>query len=600
MPYISLHLNMLGSTPMKNVRKIFYIFFYFIVFILSSCAENHPAKNEVIIHELADAEMLNPVNYTDANAGYIMNHIFQKLIDADFRNPSEFVPVLAESRPMIEKTPEGKMRLTFKIRKEAKWDNGSDVTAKDVDFTLKTNKNLLVNNPNQKSYFDFIVDFKYFDDDPKKFSVIADTIYFMAEATFTDVAILPEYVYDPKGLMKKFSIKQLSSKSDSLKTDPQIKEFADDFNSGKRMRDPNFIGGSGAYKFSEWKTNDYITLTKKEDWWGRALNKENCFFEATPSKLTFKIISDQASALVSLKAGNLDVMNGIKSNDFNDLPRSEKFTKNFNAYTPMEYSYVYIGLNTKSPVLSDKLTRQAISYITDADNIIKTIKYGQAEPIIGPIHPSKKKTYNSDIQRYTFDPGKAKELLAKAGWKNTNGDETLDKMIDGKRTEFIVDFLFNAGNDERKSIALLIQDEAKKIGIKMNVQSIDWSVYLQKCRNHQFDMMIGKWIGGPGPDDLKQTFHSSSATGEGSNYCSFSNPQADALMDSIRYEIDEVKRNKMYDQVQEILHDEAPMIFLYSPAERIAISKKFDNAYPSVTRPGYWVEGFQIKTASPQ
>jgi ABC-type transport system substrate-binding protein len=111
---------------------------------------------------------------------------------------------------------------------------------------------------------------------------------------------------------------------------------------------------------------------------------------------------------------------------------------------------------------------------------------------------------------------------------------------------------------------------------------------------------VGKWIGGPGPDDLIQTFHSSSATGEGSNYNNFSDARADALMDSIRYEIDEGKRNKLYLKLQEIMHEEAAADFLYAPTEKMAISKKFDNAYPSVIRPGCWVEGFKIKAGSPQ
>ena len=581
---------------MKHLKKLFPLPLIF----LFACSGPLPVKNEVVIHGLADPEMLNPVNFTDAQAAYITNHMFQKLIDADFRNPDQLIPVLAESRPLIEKTSEGKMLLTFRLRKEAKWDNGTLVTPQDVAFTLKTFKCPLVNNPNSKSYFDFMNDFKFYDDDPQKFTIECDTLYFLAEATFTDVTILPEYLYDPKGLMKKFSMKLIDEKSDSLKSVPQIKEFSDDFNSEKRMRDPNFIGGSGAYKFTEWKTNDYVTLTRKENWWGDALQKENCYFEAYPTKLTYKVISDMSTAIVSLKAGNLDVMGSIKSKDFNELPKSEKFAKNFNAYTPMEYSYVYIGLNTKSKIFKDKLTRQALAYVTDADNMIKTIKYGQAERVIGPIHPSKKKMYNAAIQPYDFNLDKAKELLTKAGWKNTNGDETLDKIIDGKRTEFVVDFIVNTGNDERKAVGIMLQAEAKKVGITINVLVIDWAVFLDRCRNHDFDIEIRKWIGGPTPDDLKQTFHSTAATGQGSNYCNFSNAEADSLCDAIRTEIDEEKRNKLYLRFQEILHEEVPMIFLYSPTERIAISKKFDNAYPSVMRPAFWVEGFQIKTTSPQ
>lgn len=567
---------------------------------LMSCSNSLPVQNEVVIYVSNDPEMLNPCNSIDATAGYITSYMFQRLIDADFKNPPETVPVLAQSRPVIEKTPEGKMTLTFKLRPEAKWDNGSPVTVRDVEFSIKAILNPLVNNPHAKPYFAFITDFIFYPDDSLKFTVVSNEIYFMAEATFTDIVIMPEYLYDPKGLLKKYTLKLIAAKSDSLKSDALLKEFADDFNSEKRMRDVNFIGGSGAYKFTEWKTNERVILTKKDNWWGDKLEKENCYFEAYPEKLIFQTIRDQTSAIVALKAGNLDVMHNIKSKDFSELPKSEKFTEKFNAYTPMQFSYVYIGLNTKSPLISDKETRQALAHIINVDEIINTVRYGQAERIIGPIHPTKKKVYNSSLVPYKYDPDEAKRILEKAGWKNSNGDETLDKIIQGKKTEFEIDFIVNTGNDERKAIALMFQEEAKKIGIKINVLILDWAVFLERCINHEFDLQIGKWVSSPYPDDLKQSFHSESAKDGGSNFSNFSNPETDALIDSIRYEIDEEKRNVMYMRAQEILHKELPMIFLYAPTEHIAISKKFDNAYPSVIRPGYYPPAFKLKESTPK
>ena len=577
---------------MNHFQKIF---FFSLLILIFSCTGGVPPKNEVTILELADPEMLNPINATDATSNYICLHIFQKLIDVDFRNPEKFTPVLAEALPLVEKTSDSTMSLTFRIRKEATWDNGSPVTAKDVEFTLKMMKCPLTNDPNARPYFDYIADFKFYDDDPKKFTILSNQLYFGAEPTFTDIPIYPEYMYDPKGLLQKFTIKQIAGEGDKLSSDATMKEFADDFNSEKRMRDPNFIAGSGAYKFTDWKNHERVTLTKKENWWGDALEKENCYFEAYPQKIIFQIIKDNATALVSLKAGNLDVMRSIKSKDFSELPQSEKFTKNFNAYKPMTYAYTYFGINHKSKFFTDKRTRQAMAHLVDVDKIIQTVKYGLAERIIGPVHPSKKKAYNSSLLPYDFNPEKAKELLKEAGWENTNGDETLDKMIDGKRTEFVIDFYCNSETDERKAMVLMFQEEAKKVGIRVNLILRDFVTYLGICRNHEFDMMIGKWISGPSPDDFKATFHTDGATGDGSNYDNFSNREADSLMVAIRKELDEDKRAAMYKRLQEIFHDEVAMIFLYAPAESIAISKRFENADASVVRPGYWAQSFKVK-----
>lgn len=560
-----------------------------------SCSGGNSPRNEVIVHELADPEMLNPINATDASSNYICNHIFQKLIDVNYKNPERFVPVLAEELPLVEKTSDTTMSLTFRIRKEARWDNGSPVTAKDVEFSLKTLICPLVNDPNARPYFEFTSGFKFYDDDPLKFTVECNQVFFLADVSFGDVPIYPEYMYDPKGLLRKFSLKEISEEGEKLSSDAALKEFADDFNSEKRMRDKNFISGSGAYKFSDWKNNERVVLTKKENWWGAALEKENCFFEAFPEKIIFQIIKDQSTALVSLKAGNLDVMRTIKSKDFAELPKSEKYMQNFNSYTPVMYAYAYIGVNNKSKLLSDKLTRQALAHLVDVDKMIQTVKYGQAERVIGPIHPSKKKYYNAGIVPYDYNPEKAKELLKKAGWENTNGDETLDKMIDGKRTEFILDFYVNSETDERKTIALLFQEEAKKVGIKVNVILRDFVVYMGICRKHDFDMMIGLWVSGPPPDDLKSTFHTDGANGDGSNYANFSNKEADSLLVAVRKELNEEKRSMMYKRMQEIFHEEVPMIFLWAPTERIAISKRFENAEASAIRPGYWEQSFKVR-----
>jgi peptide/nickel transport system substrate-binding protein len=577
---------------MSRSKKIMIA--YLLLFLASSCNNDVVLTNEVVVHELNDPIMLNPCNTADATSLGMANYIFQKLIDFDFKNPNELVPILAEARPTIEKNATGQMLLTFNIRPEAHWSNGSPITAKDIEFTLKTILNPLVNNQNIKSLFSYINDFIFYPDNIKKFTVVSNETFFQAETEFVDIFILPEYLYDPKGLMSFFTVKMISEKSDSIKTSPQLKEFADDFNSEKRMRSPDFIEGSGPYRLTDWKTNERITFTKKENWWGDEVQNKNCYFEAYPDKLIFQTIKDQTAAMVSLKAGNLDLMRSIKVKDFVELPQSEKFTKNFVTYTPMEYSFAYIGLNSKSPLLTDNLIRQALAHIIDVDDIIKTVKYGQAERIIGPIHPSKKRAYNSNISPYEHNLEKAKALLEKAGWKNTNEDETVDKTINGKKTELILNFVINA-NDERKAIALMFKEEAKKVGITLNISVLDWAVFMGKCINHEFDVMYFRSTSGPPPDDLKQMFYTERTNGDGSNFCNFSNTETDVLIDSIRVEIDEVKRNKMYLRIQKILHEEVPMIFLFAPTEHIAISKKFENAYPSIIAPGYWLPGFRLK-----
>ena len=547
----------------------------------------------VINHELSDPQMLNPVNSTDASATYIQSNIFQSLLGIDFKT-LELIPVLAKSRPEIIENNEGGLNYVYEIRPEAIWDDGTPITAKDVEFTLKVIKAPGVDNLNAKPYYEFLQDIIIDESNPKKFTLVTNTVYVLGEIMSGDYTVLPQKVYDPEGIMDNYTLKQISENFDALKEDEKLKKFAENFNSEKYQREPQYIVGSGPYKLKEWQTGQKIVLERKKDWWGDALEAENVYFEAYPPQLIYQTINDQSTALVALKGGNIDVMRGIKPKDFKDLPNSPKFQANFNAHTPPQMAYAYIGLNMRNPKFADLATRKAFAHLVDLNKIIKNVVYGYATPAVGPIHPSKKKFYNDKLKPYDFNPEKAKELLEEAGWKDSNGNGTLDKMIDGELTEFEVTYIYNNGNDTRKNIGLLLQEEARKVGIKVNVNSLDWSIFLENTKNHNFDLYCGAWISSPIPSDPKQIWHTSSYNG-GSNYVGFGNDETDALIDSIRVTIDEDKRAKMVKRFQEILHEQVPYIFLYYPQERIAIHKRFTNAETSPMRPGYHVASFKLK-----
>ncbi|HEY6159580.1 MAG TPA: ABC transporter substrate-binding protein [Bacteroidia bacterium] len=563
-----------------------------LIALFPSCSSYVPNNTEVRIHSLSDPDMLNPINYQSADAGYITNILFPALLNIDFADSNKVIPVLAESRPKLEKTNDGHLKISFVIRKEAVWDNGTPVTARDVEFTLKVIKNPKVKNEQNKPYYEFIEDIQIDPSDPKKFTLLCNEVYMLAETSAGDYGLLPEYVYDPKGLMRSFTLPQLNKEKDKLSSDPKINEFANDFNSEKRMREKDYISGCGAYKMVEWTTGQRIVLEKKKDWWGDALKGVNCYFEAYPKKLIYQTINDQTTAIVSLKAGNLDVMYSIKPKDFVDLKASDKIKSTFNLHTPPFLSYYYFGINTKNKKFEDKKTRQALAHLVDIPKMIHTLMYDLATQVTGFIHPSNTRDYEKSIQPYDFDIEKAKALLTEAGWKDSNGDGTLDKMIDGVLTDFTIKFSVNAGNDVRKQAALMFQEEARKVGIKVDVIQQDWSVYLQNQKNHDFEMYFGGWVASPTPNDPKQIYHTESYNG-GSNYVGFGNPESDAVIDSLRKELDENKRSAYYKKLQLILHDECSYIYLWAPTERMAINKKFTNAEPSVMRPGFWPCAFQ-------
>lgn len=558
--------------------------------------------NEVIVHELSDPDMLIPVNSTGASSTYIQEHIFQTLLQID-PETYEYSGLIAVDRPTIELIEEGEfaggMKLMYELRPEAVWDNGTPITAYDYVSTIKSILNPKTDCEPLKPYYDWVGDIVIDEENPKKFTIYSKSTYMLIEE-FSGYWVQPEYVYDPDQIMRKFSIRDLNTaeKRAALKGNADIIKFAENFNSEKYQREQGYVTGSGAYTFEGWETGQRIVLKRKENWWGDKITTGEPGFAQHPEKIIYQIINDQTTATTAMKDEGLDLMRGIKPKDFIDLQENKGFTSKFNLSTPTMFSYYYLGFNTKNPKLSDAKVRQALSHAVNKEQIIDVIYYGLAEPTTGPVHPSKSH-YNKNISDYEFNLDKAKAMLNEAGWTDSDGNGILDKNINGELVQMELDFKYNAGNDIRKNIGLLFQEDAKKIGVKINITAKEWSVYLDELDHHDFEIACAAWVFGPSMSDPKQTWHTESSVEGGSNYVSFGNARSDELIDNLRMEYDEAKRIEMYKELQQIIHDEAPYCFLFTPTERIAIHNRFEAETYSV-RPGYSIGEFKLKNTNLQ
>ena len=187
----------------------------------------------------------------------------------------------------------------------------------------------------------------------------------------------------------------------------------------------------------------------------------------------------------------------------------------------------------------------------------------------------------------------AKQLLEEDGWGDSNNDGTLDKIIDGEQVDFTIEIMHNAGNERRSKMCLMFREEAEKIGIRVNIVPEQWANFLDKTKKHEFEMYTGGWISSVTESDPKQIWHTDSYN-DGSNYVGFGDAESDKLIEDLRKELDITKRAEYYKKLQVILHEQAPYIFLYVAKERIAIHKRFENAYGTPQRPGYWRGGFRL------
>ncbi len=563
----------------------------------SSSGEKHVSAKagdpNVIIHELSDPDNLNPITYQSAGTGYVLNKISYSLLQTDFET-LEYLPVLAKAQPTIEeRTDSDGLLITYEIRPEATWDNGDPIVAEDFAFTLKVlmAPSAAVDNARVRPYFEFIEDLKLYPDDPKKMTFVCKEKYIRAKSS-TALGPLPRYVYDPENKMAKFTVKQFADNADKYAKDADLLAFGKNFSSPKYEREKGYVVGCGPYEFDGWVTNKNITLKRKKNWWGDKLAGTNNFFTAVPPTVTHETIKDQTTAITAMKSEKLDVMRGIKPKEFVDLPKSEKFTKNFNRHTPIQYAYTYLGLNTRLPKFSDKRVRKAFAHLVDVQTIIDNVQYGLAEQITSEIHPTKP-NYHKGLKPYEFSVDKAKALLEEAGWTDTNGNGIRDKMIDGELVEMKVDYTYNSGNDQRESTGLIFKESARKAGVEVSVIPQEWAVYLQNQKRHQFEMCYGAWVSVPLPNDPKQLWHTESYNG-GSNYVGFGNAETDKLIEDIRKELDDEKRKQLSMRLQEIQHDECAYLFMFCPKERVAIHNRFEGAKASPYRPGYNEMAFSL------
>ena len=544
--------------------------------------------NEIVIREVADADKINPYTYTSGYSTFPVADIFMSLLG---QNPKtlELVPLLAVSRPtktLIEDGPyKGGMSFVYELRPEAKWDNGSPVMASDVAFTLKALKNPLCESETFRPFYEFIDDIIMDPSNPRKFTLMCKGRYMLSEEV-SGMNIIPEYVYDPSKIMAKFTVKELNdpANTDKLKGNMELKKFADDFNGDYHSRDPKGVSGCGPYALDKYETGQRIVLKKKQNWWGDALASKLIGFNAFPSKITFEIIQDDAGALSSLRGEKVDILKSIKAKDFLDLQKSEKDTAKYKLYKEDQLSYLYIAMNMRNNKLSDVKVRRALAHLTDVDQIIKNLQYNMAVRQVGMISPLKR-YFNTNLKPILYDVEKAKTLLTEAGWLDSDGNGIRDKVINGSKMSLNFSIKFNKGNDTREKVALLVKERAKLAGMDIDPIVKEWTIFIDETKKHDFDLFIGGWVGDPINDDPTQIWHTKSYNG-GSNYVGFGDRTSDALIDNLRTELDESKREAMFYQFQKIVHDQIPYIFLYQPKNRLILSKRFE-IESFASRPGF-------------
>lgn len=413
--------------------------------------------------------------------------------------------------------------IEFNIRPGVMFHDGHEVTAEDVKFTYEAivdPKNLSPRIPDYEpvKQVDAI--------DPLTVRIVYKRLYSPAFATW-GMGILPAHL---------LSDQVLAREAAERGQDP------DDF-SMRQSRFSRHPIGCGPFVFQEWKSDQHIRLKRFDAYWEGAPNYQ---------EYVMRIIPDSLTQEMEFYAGTVDDYS-VLPHQVARLGKDERF-QNFSGTA---FGYSYIGYNSRREPFNDSRVRRALGMAIDNQKIIDYVLYSQGEYITGPF-VKQTDFYNQDIAPLPYDPEGAVKLLAQVGWQR-GSDGYLQK--EGKRLAFTL--ITNNGNPLRKAILAIAQDAWKKIGIQVETDLLEWSVFIQKRVNQlDFDALILGWSMGIDPD-LFQIWHSSQSGPFQLNFVGFSNPKADDLILKIRQEYDHDRQVAFCHQLHEIIAAEQPYTFLY-------------------------------------
>lgn len=473
---------------------------------------------------LGNPPNLVPFLAGDAGAATIAGSIYHNLLTYD--GNLNLIPQLAAKYEVSN----GGKTITFTLKPGVVFSDGTPLTSADVSATFHT-----IINPNTKTPYadDYLRVAKFETPTPQTVRVTYAEAFAPALASWAGLPILPAKVIAAEK----------------------------DFNQTSLRNQPL---GTGPYTLTRWRRGQDLLLTASPNTWEKPYI----------GQLYYRIIPDESTQWLELKAGNLDMLN-LTPLAYTRLINKPWFTSNYATYRYLGSAYTYMGFNLKKPMFADKKVRQALSYAVDRQGLINAVLFGQGEAIASIFKPG---TWANDanLKPYPYNPQKARQLLAEAGWK-AGPDGILQK--DGQRFHFIL--TTNQGNESRLKTAQILQKFFADVGIEMEIRVQEWSTFLTNTVNpRKFDAVMLGWTL-PAEPDPYDVWHSSKTGPAEFNIVGFNNAQADAAIVASRHTFNQAERKKQLNRLQEILSDEQPYLWLYAPYALVAVHKRVQGVVPA-------------------
>ncbi len=535
---------------MNAVRSVLACLLALFVWQAGECrAEGSEPQSggRLVLGTIGEPSNLNPYISMDSASHDVADSIFVSPLRYDKNLNLE--PWAAES---AELSDDGRT-LTIRLKKGIFWEDGTEMTADDLVYTVQTVAKPETGSPYAEDFMR-IKSVEALD----RYTVRCtyESYYARALPSFCS-SILPKHVLEGQ-----------------------------DWRRGEFARKPV---GAGPFKLAGWESGSMVTLAANEK-----------YFMGRPKldEVVYRVIPDSATMFMELRAKRLDMM-GLSPEQYLLQTKGQFWQEEFHKYRYLSSAYTYLGFNMRHPFFKDKRVRRAISHAINREELVQGALLGQGVAAFGPYKPGTA-YYHPELKPVKQNVRLAKALLAEAGFTDTDGDGILDR--DGKPLSFII--LTNQGNNERILAATIIQRELRNVGIDVQVRTVEWAAFINEFVNKgSFDAVILGWTITPDPD-LYQVWHSSQAVPGGLNFTGFVSKQLDVLLEEGRRTQNEDLRRKIYYRVQELLDEEQPYCFLYVPYALPVLNAKFQGIEPALAgitwnMDRWWVQEKQAEKGSP-
>ncbi|TPE53094.1 ABC transporter substrate-binding protein [Amaricoccus solimangrovi] len=477
--------------------------------VLSALAAAAPAlaqtpPNVLVVGQIAEPKSLDPHAATASNDFRILVNLYDGLVR--YRPGTlEVEPALAESWEISDDAK----TYTFHLRDGVTFHDGSAFDAEAVKFN-----------------FDRMLreDHPYHDTGPFPLAFFFSSV---AEVTVVDPLTVQFRLSEPYAPL----LSNLAYPTGLIVSPAAVKEYGKDFG-----RHPS---GTGPFRFEEWQANNRVVVSRNEDYWDGAPKLEAAIFRP---------ITDANTRLAEMMSGGLDVMVEVPPDglaQFRDDP-------NVKVYEQAGPHLWFLILNTKEGPFASKAARQAVNYAVDKQGLVANVLQGTADVAAGPIPPAFAFAHDPGVEPYPHDPEKAKALLAEAGY---DGSEVTFYVADG-----------GSGMLDPVAMGTAIQADLKAVGMPAKIETYEWNTFLGKVNGGlegQADMAEMAWMTND-PDTLPYlALRSEAMPAEGGfNSGYYSNPEVDRLLAEARRATDQEARGALYRQVDRIVHDDAPWLFV--------------------------------------